>query len=533
MIGRLSAPLPALPLYHQLTFARETVSSARFAPDQRTAIYSSARDGGANELFTVIPDSLASRGLGLKDTDVAAISPAGEMLVIQQQRQLKDYTRLGVLARVPLTGAAPRAVLNDVQDADWGPEDKIAVAHFVGERFRLEYPMGHVLYETDGYVSNVRVSPKGNLVAFADHPVLGDNSGTVAVVDSSGRKRSLSALQGISGIAWAPSGKEIWFSGSDIGIATQLKSVDLSGHERLVARVPGGLGIYDIARDGRVLLSHQNWRTSAIALGPGESKERDLTVTDWTVVVALSSDGRQVLLGEEGAGSRSDYDIYVRSTDGSPPVRLGEGVGYDFSPDMRWVLASPSVRVPRELVLIPLGPGEPRQITKDAIDHDDARFLPNGKGVVFTGIEPGHKPRIYTQEIGGDSPHAISPEGVRGVVPTADGKFVFGFADAVALYPVDGQGAPRPIRGMDPDDTMASVSPDGRSVLVVSATTNSINVFRVDLANGHRVLFKKIGPADPTGVAFTIDGTFTPDGKYYAYSYGRMLDDLYSVDGMR
>jgi hypothetical protein len=215
------------------------VSSARFAPDQRTAIYSSARDGGANELFSVTPDSVASRSLGLKDTDVAAISPTGEMLLIQQQRELKDYARAGMLARAPLSGAAPRAVLNDVQDADWGPEDKIAVAHFVGERFRLEYPVGHVLYETSGYISNVRVSPKGDLVAFADHPVLGDTFGTVAVVDSSGRKRSLFALQGISGIAWAPSGKEVWFSGSDIGIATQLKSVDLSGHERLVARVHG------------------------------------------------------------------------------------------------------------------------------------------------------------------------------------------------------------------------------------------------------------------------------------------------------
>jgi serine/threonine protein kinase/Tol biopolymer transport system component len=533
LIGRLSAPLPALPVYHQLTFGRETVSSARFAPDQRTAIYSSARNGDANELFSVTPDSLASRSLGLKDTDVAAISPAGEMLLIQQQRELKDYARVGVLARAPLSGAAPRAVLNDVQDADWGPEDKIAVAHFVGERFRLEYPMGHVLYETSGYISNVRVSPKGDLVAFADHPVLGDNSGTVAVVDSSGRKRSLSAVQGIIGIAWAPSGKEVWFSGSIIGIAAQLNSVDLSGHGRVLARVPGSLAIYDIARDGRALLSHENWRASAMALGPGDSQERDLTVTDWTVVTALSPDGRQVLLGEEGSGSRSDYDIYVRSTDGSPPVRLGQGQGLDFSPDMKWVLASLSLRVPRELFLIPLGPGEPQQITKDAIDHDDARFLPNGKGVVFTGVEPGHKPRIYTQEIGGDSPHAISPEGVRGVVPTADGKFVFGFADAVALYPIDDQGAPRPIRGMHLDDSMASVSPDGRSVLVVSVTRNSMNVFRLDLASGRRVLFKKIGPADPTGIAFTIGGAFTPDGKYYAYCYGRVLDELYAVDGMR
>jgi eukaryotic-like serine/threonine-protein kinase len=112
------------------------------------------------------------------------------------------------------------------------------------------------------------------------------------------------------------------------------------------------------------------------------------------MISALSPDGRQVLLEEQGTGSRSEYDIYLRSTDGSPPVRLGEGEGRDFSPDMKWVLASLSLRVPRELFLIPLGPGEPQQITQDAIDHGDARFLPNGKGIVFTAIEPGHKPRI-------------------------------------------------------------------------------------------------------------------------------------------
>jgi hypothetical protein len=192
----------------------------------------------------------------------------------------------------------------------------------------------------------------------------------------------------------------------------------------------------------------------------------------------------------------------VRSTDGSPPVRLGEGLGYDFSPDMRWVLASPSVRVPREFFLIPFGPGEPQQITKDAIDHDDARFLPNGKGIVFTGIEPGHKPRIYTQKFGDGSARAISPEGVRGEIPTADGKFVFGFADTVALYPIDSQGVPRPIPGMHPDDSIASVSPDGRSVLVMRRDLGArLEVFRVDLASIDRPIFCSHGSESYPSVA--------------------------------
>jgi eukaryotic-like serine/threonine-protein kinase len=532
LIGRQSVPESVPAQYHQLTFAREAVNSARFAPDQRTVIYSSAIAGGASELFSVTPESLAPTSLGQKDTEVAAISPSGELLVIQQRRQLFAYASVGVLARVPLTGAGPRPILSDVQDADWGPDNQIAVARFAGGRYRLEYPIGHVLYETSGYVSDVHLSPKGDLIAFADHPMFGDNGGTVAVVDSSsGRKRNLSTPHaGILGLAWHPSGKEVWFSGTDVGISAQLKSVDLSGHTRVVAGVPGTLNLHDIAHGGRVLLSHQITRTIAMARGPGQNQERDLTITDWTLVDTISPDGRQVLLQEEGTGSRPGYDIYVRSTDGSPPVRIGQGNGNDFSPDMKWVLAT----LRGQLFLVPLGPGEPQPITQDSIDHVNARFLPDGKGVVFTGVEPGHRPRIYTQTIGAGSPRAITPEDVRGAIPTADGKFVFGFSDVVALYPVDGQGAPRKLSGIHPDDAIASILSDGRSVLVVSVINNiSLEIFRVDLSSGRRELFSRIGPPDPAGVSAFPSGSFTPDGKYYAYAYNRTLSHLYAADGLR
>ncbi len=529
LVGRLLAPLPAPPRYHQLTFAREEIDSARFADDQRTVIYSSSHTGDEAGLFSVTPDSLASVSMNLKNTHVAAIS-AGEMLVIQQPRILFAYAAVGVLAQAPLTGGGPRPILNDVQDADWVQDHQIAVAHFVDGRYRLEYPIGRVLYETDGYVSDVRVSPKGDLVAFADHPDFGDTSGTMAIVDPSGRKHSLGkSHQGIVGLAWAPSGKEIWFSASEVGFNAQLKSVDLSGHERVVARAPGMLIVQDIARDGRVLLTHATQRAMVMALGPGQNQERDLTVVDWTTETAISKDGREVLLEEEGTGSNRDYDMYLRATDGSAPVHLGEGHGQDFSPDGKWALAERG-----QFFLVPLGPGEPQQITHDAIEHDDARFLPDGKSIAFTGMEPGHKPRIYVQAIGSDSPRAISPDGVQGKISTADGRFVFGFSDKVALYPVDGQGAPLPVPGIHPDESIASVSPDGRSVLVVSAVKQiSLEVYRVDLTNGRRELFKKLGPSDPIGLTMYPTGLFTPDGKYYIYSYGRSLSELYAVDGLR
>ena len=530
---RVNAPSPEPPSYRQLTFARESISSARFAPDQRTIIYSTARIGMQTELFSLVADSHAPVGLGLKDVDVESISSTGEMLLILQRHSLVRVARVGVLARAPLNGAAPRPMMNDIVDADWGPDNQIAVARYLDGHFRVEYPMGHVLYEpTIGYVSNVRVSPKGDWVAFAEHPTLGDDAGYVAMVDSSGHKRILSPQQSaLEGMNWAPSGKEVWFTSAVVNTEFQLRAADLSGHTRVVDRIPGLPALYDIAHDGRVLLGQGTLRLLTYARGPGQAQERDVTIQNWNESSAISPDGRQILLNDEGVGSGPDYDIYVGETDGSAPVRVGDGHGYDFSPDMKWVLSSFPLHVPRQLFLIPIGIGETRQITHDSIDRGRARFLPDGKNVVFTGTEPGHKSRIYVQGIDSGTARPISSEGVSGFFPTPDGKSVFGVSDSVALYPVDAQGAPRPVPGIHPNESIFSVSPDGRSALVGLLLGDSMDVMRVDLSSGRRELFKKIGPFDPAGV-FLVDAALTPDGKYYAYSCFNALSQLYLAEGL-
>ncbi len=530
---RVNAPSPEPPSYRQLTFARESISSARFAPDQQTIIYSTARIGMQTELFSLVADSHAPVGLGLKDVDVESISSTGEMLLILQRHSLVRVARVGVLARAPLNGAAPRPMMNDIVDADWGPDNQIAVARYLDGHFRVEYPIGHVLYEpTTGYVSNVRVSPKGDWVAFAEHPTLGDDAGYVAMVDSSGHKRILSPQQSaLEGMNWAPSGKEVWFTSAVVNTEFQLRAADLSGHTRVVDRIPGLPALYDIAHDGRVLLGQGTLRLLTYARGPGQAQERDVTIQNWNESSAISPDGRQILLNDEGVGSGPDYDIYVGATDGSAPVRVGDGHGYDFSPDMKWVLSSFPLHVPRQLFLIPIGIGETRQITHDSIDRGRARFLPDGKNVVFTGTEPGHKSRIYVQGIDSGTARPISPEGVSGFFPTPDGKSVFGVSDSVALYPVDGQGAPRPVPGIHPNESIFSVSPDGRSALVGLLLGDSMDVMRVDLSSGRRELFKKIGPFDPAGV-FLVDAALTPDGKYYAYSCFNSLSQLYLAEGL-
>ena len=60
---------------------------------------------------------------------------------------------------------------------------------------------------------------------------------------------------GTQGLAWSPDDKEIWFTASELGLDHYLSAVSLSGEERLVARMPGTLVVFDIWRDGRVLLA--------------------------------------------------------------------------------------------------------------------------------------------------------------------------------------------------------------------------------------------------------------------------------------
>ncbi len=51
-------------------------------------------------------------------------------------------------------------------------------------RTRLEYPIGKVLYQSGGWISNIRFSPLADRIAFMDHPGLWDNRlGPCCVVD--------------------------------------------------------------------------------------------------------------------------------------------------------------------------------------------------------------------------------------------------------------------------------------------------------------------------------------------------------------
>lgn len=525
------------PLYRQLTFQRGRIHSARFAPGAETIVYSAAWSGNQIDTFSMRGNSPESRTLGLENSQLLAVSSSGELAILLKPSHVYQLVSRGTLARVALAGGSPREILEDVQEADWSPNGtSLAVVRWVNGRTRIEYPVGTVLYETAGYISHLRISPKGDLIAFLDHELPGDNRGIITTVDLAGSKKTLTQeWGGAEGLAWSPAGDEIWFTASKAGEPFALFAVTLSGKERTVARAPANLMLRDISHEGRVLLTCENDSGNIISLAPGEVKERDLSWLNWLRVNDLSADGRTLIFVHAGEGSGPNYTAYLRKTDGSPAVRLGEGDARALSPDGKWVLSV--LYTPPQIALLPTGAGQSRRLETNGIEQfygHGAGWLPGGKQIVFAGRESGHGLRSYIQDIDGGVPRPLTPEGTTGRLISPDGKFVIArdSQQQVLLYSVEA-GEPSTISGLSADDEIARWSTDPNWVFVYRPRELPLRVYRLDIMTGRKVLWKELMPADPVGIAGGARVLLTPDGKGYVYGFARQLSDLYLVEGLK
>jgi eukaryotic-like serine/threonine-protein kinase len=545
MLQKKFALPPPPPLYHQMTFRRGSIRSARFAPDGQTVLYSASWQGKPVEIFSARPESPESRSIGIARTQVMSVSSAGEMAMLLNSQPTGTWVNMGTLARAPVGGGAPREIVEQIQWADWSPDGaNLAIVRDVNGRNRLEFPVGKVLYETGGWIGHPRVSPSGDAVAFGDHPIQGDDGGTLSMVDLQGKKKVLTGnWYTLQGVSWSPSGDEIWFTASRSGIDRSLYAVSKSGKERLVARMPGTLMLLDIWKDGRILLNRASWRRELIGLFAADSRERDLSWLDYSYPADPSNDGKTLLFDEEGMGGGLAYGhdeglayaVYLRNSDGSPAVLLGEGSAIALSPDGKWVISQPPGS-PAQFRLLPTKAGEPRSLTNDSINHNWAHWLPDGKRFVFSGNEPGKGVRLYIQDIDGGKPTAISPEGTHATafLPSPDGTTIAGLGpDQLAyLFPVNGSEA-KPVRGLQAGEQPINWTADGSSLYVYRPGEVPAKVYLVEIATGKRILWKQLVPSDPAGVETIGPILITPDGKACVYGYHRTLSDLYMVEGLK
>ena len=531
------------PSFQRLTFRRGNVLNARFAPDGQTIVFSAAWDGEPYQIFTTRTDSPESRSLGLPPATLHSISSGGEMLI--GLVRMRDGRRAGsTLAQVPLAGGAPRPILeayNSELWADWAPDDdSFALLRHLENEVRIEYPRGKVIRRSQKYTWDLRVAPAGDALAFCESEIAAQS---VVLLDRSGKvmMRSdgwsvpvlLRSRRNPAGcVGWTPDGDEVWFTAARPGGESGLYALSRHGKVRPLLNVPGTLALLDVARDGRVLLAQLNSRRSIVVLTPGETAERDLSWFESSELADLSMDGRWILFSDRGQRGGKQVSVYLRGTDGSPAVRLGDGLALALSPDGRWALAADEAA---RLLLLPTGAGEPRVLPPLAMDIGQVKWLPGGNQLLLQGTEPGKGDGLFVLDIGATKARpVIREERISFYLPSPDGSMVAVWGrDGIKLYPIGG-GEPRKVpASFLTGDYPIQWRADGRALYIGRrGDQGRYSIDEVDLATGRRRQWKELRVADPTldVIRFPI---VTPGGEAYVYSLSTSQSTLYLVQGLR
>jgi eukaryotic-like serine/threonine-protein kinase len=526
--------------FKRLTFDTAGLAGARFTPDGASVVYSVGHMPSEAETYLYRVGAEGPQSPSIGKFVVLGVSKEGELAVLSESPNphmaLTGRNPSGVLAQMPLGGGAPRELLSGVEAADWSPSGDLAVVRRVGEKSRLEYPVGKVLYETIGWIASPRFSPKGDAIAFLDHPVAPDDRGSVALVDLNGNRRTLSEFwESERGLAWSPRGDEVWFAAARSGLSRQLHAVDLNGRSRQVLSVPGGLSLQDISKDGRVLLTRDNERLGIVYAGANGAEPRDLSWADWSMVTDLTPDGKQILFGEEGENSGPSYHVGLRPTDGSAPVILGSGTAQSLSPDGRWALSI--MPAPNEqIVLLPTGTGMTKTLERGSIEHyrhGRANWFPDGKKIIFAGYDAGRGPQCFVQSVDGGKPRAITPEGMLQCVVSPDNSVVAITEDNRALvYASEASKKPEKEFALQSGEFPIGWTADGKYLYLTESGQRPMSIERMELATLKRQPWKQMSVPEEAGVKCE-QVVVTPDGQNYAFTYSRHTADLYLVSGLR
>jgi serine/threonine protein kinase len=547
--GRHSIALDP-PIYTPLTFQLGLVTSARFAPDGQV-VYSARWEAPTVDIYAVRTAQPSPRTPIASSAHLLNVSSSGVMRVLISARATNDEGQyVGTLAELPLEGGTPREIAADVRESDCTRDGShCGIVRFTQGRSLLEYPPGKVIYETVGYVSDVRIAPSGSQIAFMDHPENGDNRGTVAVIDSGGSRQVITPeWSAEGGLAWNARGDEVWFTATSDVAGPLLYGVTPGGRLRVIGAIPGRLRLFDVDANGRALIARQDGRVHTMAGRFSETREaprgerpravlgeRDVSWLDWTIPQDLSSDGSLMLFSLQGMTGGRLYSAMFRRLDGSIPVRIGDGNPASLSRDGKWALVHVSSR-PEKLLMEPLGPGESRDLTTSGFRYAVADWLPSGNAFVFSGAEANHPPRVYYQEIG-KVPQAITDEGViappHAVSPDGTSIFVFHRDRTWHLQSLDGKRGARDLPGLTAIQRPVRWSRDMKELFVVDQTPPNATLYRYDIASGHSTLEKRFQAKGGFSMGGVGQVVVSPDGSSYVYASGLSQSQLFLVTGLR
>lgn len=524
----------------QLTHRDGFISASRFAPDGRSIIYSAGFDGRPVELFITDVDGSNSRSFGIKSAALKSVSRSGKIAVLFDFELNWSDGYNGTLAILSADGGKPEIIADGIDDAAFAPDgNTFAVIRPGMSGQQLEYPIGQSLYKSDGWMTYPRFSPKGDKIAFFEHPI-GDTSGSIIVLDVASQKKiNLSTdWKFLKGLAWNPNGDQVWFGGGKSTKHLSINAVSLSGQPRMnVYDVPGmAARIEDISDDGRILINQgTNHSTMMVVVDKSKTNAIDSQFA-FSTSADLSDDGKTLLYYEGGYESSDSSDLntsYLLKLDSSENVRLGAGRALALAPDGKSALAVQTSPQP-QLVILSTSGNEPRTLPNRGMkEYHYATFFPDGRQILFTGVE-AHKDaliRSYVQDINTGDVHPITEELTVALSVSPDGKNVITLQPDQNYYiqPLDGS-QPTPIPGLEKGDEPIQWSDDSLSVYVTGAGDFATKVYQVSLATGDRREWKEIDPPNKVGLVGLETNRggilITPDGKVCVYTYWILLQQL-------
>jgi hypothetical protein len=312
-----------------------------------------------------------------------------------------------------------------------------------------------------------------------------------------------------------------------------LRAVKMNGATRVIAEAPAPLAIQDVTRSGSTLTTVENTRMGILGLAPGATGERDLSWFDGSRIYDISADGKTILFVELTYGKPRNPAIYLRKTDGSPAVRLGDGNRPALSPDGKWVSCVVSDGPRTTLTLLPTGAGVARTIGASGIHYERVEWFPDGERLLFEGNESNREARAFVQDIHGGKPIPLTPEGTVATRVSPDQTYATVLAAGkLSLFPIRG-GDPKLIANLEPGESVIRWSRDGRSLFLRKLIGHAtLRITRLDVATGRRELWKELKTPDSVGVQI-VQVVMTPDGNFYAYSFQRDISTLYLAQGLK
>jgi hypothetical protein len=232
-------------------------------------------------------------------------------------------------------------------------------------------------------------------------------------------------------------------------------------------------------------------------------------------------------------GQPRNVAIYLRKTDGSPAVRLGDGNRPALSPDGKWVVCIISQGAKTKLVLLPTGAGEARSIGVEEMHYESVEWFPDGQRILFTGNEPNHSSRTFIQDLAGGKPTPVTSEATIASSVSPNQKYVTALeGDKLSLLPIAG-GEPKPIAKVEPGESVIRWNTNGRYLFLSKLEGPSIlKINRLDVSTGRKEIWKELKPPDPVGVSIR-NVLMTPDGESCAYSFQRETTSLFLLKGLK